>query len=173
MRVNTQQLNIYHALRWGFLWCCFLSLSACGFQLRGAYQLPEAMQQTFVQSTATTELVRLLKRQLSASGVELLDQPSDTAAVFRLLKETRSKRIVSVDTRGRAREYTLIYTVHFKVDHVSGFNMPEQSVSLERDFLFDTEDVLGKSRGEHELYQAMQDDIVRLIMLRLQSRTAS
>ncbi len=153
-----------------FVLLSMLLLSACGFQLRGAYQLPPEMQQTYLQSPAETDLVRLLQRQLKASGVTLVAQASQGAATFKVISESRSKRIVSVDTRGRAREYTLTYSVRFSVKHDSAFSFAEQSVELDRDFLFDTEDVLGKSRGEAELYESMQQDVVRLIMLRLQGR---
>ena len=45
----------------------------------------------------------------------------------------------------------------------------KQNLKLVRDFLFDTEDVLGKGREEAVLIEDMQQDMVRLIMLRLQA----
>jgi len=148
-------------------------LTACGFQLRGAYQLPQEMSSTYVEAPdENSDLVRALKRSLKASGVNLFAQASEEAAVLKVGNAQKSKRIVSVDSRGKAREYTLTYAVVFSVSfEKTDFEMSEQTISISRDFLFDTEDVLGNSREEAQLYTEMQQDAVRLILLRLQSKT--
>ena len=151
---------------------CFTLLSACGFKLRGAYDFPQAMQSTYVQAeNAGSDLVRALKRSLQENNVEVLAQAADNAAILKIYKETRTKRIASVDSRGRAREYTLSYAVSFSVraEHAT-FEIDEQLVTIERDFLFDPEDVLGNSREESQLFAEMQQDLLRLILLRLQSK---
>ena len=87
------------------------------------------------------------------------------------IEESRTKRIVSVDANGRAREYTLTYAIDFHVKVIeSKFEIENQSISIDRDFQFDTEDVLGNSREESQLYEEMQQDLIRLILLRLQSK---
>lgn len=155
---------------------CLSLLNACGFQLRGAYQLPAAMQQTYIDATSVNaDLVRSLSIALRASDIELLDVPSDDAAQLKLFKETRSKRVVSVDSRGRAREYTLTYAISFSLvgkQPATGeaFHIEQQDLQIDRDFLFDPEDVLGNARGESQLYDEMRQDLVRLILLRLQSK---
>jgi LPS-assembly lipoprotein len=80
-----------------------------------------------------------------------------------------------VDSRGRAREYTLSYAISFSLNGpqpVTGdvFRIEQQDLRIERDFLFDPEDVLGNARGESQLYEEMRQDLVRLILLRLQSK---
>lgn len=147
-------------------------LSSCGFHLRGAYQLPSAMSVTFIDAAQkNSELTRALKRRLKASDITLLDEARSDVAVLKIGQEKKSRRIVSVDSRGKAREYTLIYAISFSVKApVSDFEIEEQTVSIDRDFLFDTEDVLGNSREESQLYDEMRQDVVRLILLRLQSR---
>jgi len=164
----------YYPARWLVGLLCVLLLSGCGFKLRGAYQLPEAMQTTWVEAAQPkSDFIRSLKRGLKSSGVRLVDDMSDNAAVLKIFSEKKSKRIISLDANGRAREYTLIYAVSFSVKAlILEFEMPEQTVQIDRDFVFDTEDVLGNSREEAKLYQEMEQDIVRLILLRLQSGAA-
>ena len=169
-------LNLKRSLGMVLLLLLQLSLlSGCGFKLRGAYQLPPAMQQTYIDAASVnTDLLRSLSIALRASDIELLDAPSDDAAQLKLFKETRSKRVVSVDSRGRAREYTLSYAISFSLsgrEPVSGdaFRIEQQDLQIERDFLFDPEDVLGNARGESQLYDEMGQDLVRLILLKLQS----
>jgi len=151
---------------------CLTLLSACGFQLRGAYQLPEAMHTTYVDaSTSKSSLVKSLKRNLKLNNITLLDEESDGAAILKINSENKRKRIVSVDSKGRAREYSLVYEINFSVVNTQlNFKVNNQLISINRDFLFDTEDVLGNAKGEAQLYSEMQEDLVRLVLLRLQSR---
>ncbi len=167
--MQLKQLN--DMIRLGSMVFAMLLMAACGFQLRGAYQLPQAMSSTYIESASQSELVTELARSLQNSGIEVLSQPVETAAILKLHNEQKSRRVVSVDARGRAREYTLIYALRFSVKNASaGFSLDDQTLSIERDFLFDPEDVLGNSRGQDELYADMRQDLVRLVMLRLQSR---
>jgi len=151
----------------------FLSLlSGCGFALRGAYKLPVEMKLTYVDAVQkNSEFVRKLKRSLKASDIKIANQVTDNAAVLKIFKELKTKRIVSVDSRGRAREYTLTYAISFNVSAPqSEFEIAEQEIKIDRDFVFDTEDVLGRSREESKLYEEMQTDLIRLLLMRLQSK---
>lgn len=153
---------------------CLTLLVGCGFKLRGAYQLPSAMQQTYISDKQrSTDLGRALVRSLKASNIQLVDELSDTVAVFDLIKESKGKRIVSVDSKGRAREYTLSLSLLFSVTaRHKNFEISEQEIRIDRDFVFDTQDVLGNSREQAQLYAEMQQDLIRLILLRLQSHSS-
>lgn len=146
-------------------------LSSCGFQLRGAYELPAAMQSVYIDIVKPkSKLGRALKRNLKASEIRLVESASDDVAILKIIKETKNKRIVSVDSEGRAREYTLTVAIEFSViAKQADFEIDKQRVQISRDFVFDTEDVLGNSREEAKLYEEMQQDLVRLIMFKLQS----
>lgn len=169
MKCKSQKLKLLKYLPWLL---CLLILTGCGFKLRGAYQLPDAMQVTYIDAEqVTSSLVRSLTRSFKTSKIQVLDEVSENAAVFKIYAETKNKRIVSVDSRGRAREYTLNYKISFSLKTgMESTDISEQTIGIERDFLFDTEDVLGNSKGESQLYEEMQDDLVRLILLRLQSQ---
>jgi len=149
-------------------------VSSCGFQMRGAYELPAAMQTTYVDTSAVAEssgFRRVMIRRLKASHIKIIDSPADDVAVLTLSGEQKTKRIISVDSRGRAREYTLTYAISFNVKaRHANFEIADQQVSINRDFVFDTQDVLGNSREESKLFEEMQQDVIRLILLRLQSK---
>jgi len=147
-------------------------LTSCGFKLRGAYQLPSAMQLTYVDASQVSPgISRALIRNLKSSDIKIANTDVEGAAVLKLFKETKTKRIVSVDANGRAREYTLTYVISFSVKaKEDDFEIESQEIRIDRDFVFDTEDVLGNSREESQLYEEMQQDLIRLILLRLQSK---
>lgn len=158
---------------------CNVLLPSCGYHLRGAYQLPPQMATTVIKAdNMNSELVRSLKRGLETSGVTVIkpvvvhDGDSSTkssAAVLRIVKETHDKRVLSVDALGRAREYDLQYEIVVELSGADGLLVPEQTLQMSRDFLFDPEDVLGKSDEEADILRDMQQDMVRLILLRLQA----
>lgn len=144
-------------------------LVSCGFQLRGAYPLPKVMSATYVKaSNQNSELVRHLKRALNVSDIKLVDSEQQATAILEIGGEKQSQRVLSVDSEGRAREYELLYEVNFELRSVAGpVELEQQTLTLSRDFLFDTEDVLGKGREQATLVRDMQQDMVRLMLLRL------
>lgn len=148
-----------------------LILTSCGFHLRGAYELPADMSRTYISAgNENSELVRSLKRVLRSNQLTLVDNPVDAGAVLRIISEANNRRVLSVDSQGRAREYELQYSVKFEVTGKdNGFSLAPQELQLQREFLFDPEDVLGKGSEEADLIKDMQQDMVRLIMLRLQA----
>lgn len=148
------------------------SLLSCGFKLRGAYELPAAMKVTYIDQTQlNVDMFRALKRTLKSSNIKVMDIKTDDAAVLRLYNVNKGQRTVSVDSKGRAREYTLSYALNFTlISRQHEFEIAEQAIHIERDFIFDPEDVLGNSRGTSQLYEEMQQDLVRLLLLRLQSK---
>jgi LPS-assembly lipoprotein len=153
------------------LFVSIISLAACGFHLRSAYRLPSQMAHTFIQAdNPHSELTRSLKRDLKASEVDLVTNRDEASAILRLFGESSSRRVISVDSLGRAREYELNYQISFSLSATeSDWHVQDQVLKLQRDFLFDPEDVLGKAREEATLITDMQRDIQRLIMLRLQA----
>lgn len=161
-------------LRAGLVLSLLLVLGSCGFHLRGQYHLNPALQKTWIQAASqNSDLVRQLRRQLRASGVELVKSADQASAVLRLTDEKQQKRVLSVDANGRAREYQIIYSITVAVDGQGDgpgkdYSLAPESVSLTRDYLFDTEDVLGKGREEASLVKDMQQDVVRLILLKLE-----
>lgn len=173
---NGSRVGATGKIHYGFLLgVLVLLLSSCGFQLRGAYQLPPQMHATWVNAAnPNSALARSLKRTLNANGIRLVESQSSSSAVLRLFGEKNSKRVISVDSRGQAREYELSYSISFSLSLADNTALiAEQTLSLQRDFLFDTTDVLGKGREESTLVSDMQQDMVRLIMLRLQAAAQS
>ncbi|MFW2373458.1 MAG: LPS assembly lipoprotein LptE [Gammaproteobacteria bacterium] len=165
MPLKPFQLIFSGLLMLGFM----LTQVSCGFHLRGAYVLPESMSSTYVKaSQQNSELVRHLKRTLKASDIALVESELQATAILDIGGEKQDKRVLSVDSKGLAREYALSYEINFELRSAQGqLELERQTLKLTRDFLFDTEDVLGKGREEAILVRDMQQDMVRLMMLRL------
>lgn len=145
-----------------------LSISACGFHLRGSVQLPPTLSElALLDATPATDIAPELSRGLRGAGVRL-----DASAPMRLQirSEEYGKRVLSVDASGRAQEYGLSYTVRFSLRTADGeLWLPETSVTLSRDLRFDASAVLATEGEERLLRAEMRQEAVLQILRRLQA----
>jgi LPS-assembly lipoprotein len=78
--------------------------------------------------------------------------------------------VLSVDADGRVREVELFTVVRFDVaGRNNAFKLEAQSLTLTRDFVFDETDVLAKASEAELLYEDMENELVRLMLYRLQA----
>lgn len=144
------------------------SLLGCGFQLRGAVELPPSMQMIFVQG-GSLALNRELKGLL-ASSATVVEQAADAQAILQVMGEKNTRRTLSVDSRGKVQEMELHYAVRFQVRKPDGeVLLAEETISLQRDYLNDESDVLGKSNEAVVLQTEMQRDAAQRIVRRIQA----
>jgi LPS-assembly lipoprotein len=150
--------------RW-LLCCLALSLAACGFTLRGARELPPGMAQTYIQGgTSGSALVGYLKRFLRDSSVQVTEYPATDIAVLKV-RESSTRRVLSVGNDAKAREYEVEYRATFSVA-IPGMEQefPEKTITLSRDYIFDRLAVLAVNEEEAMLVRDMQRELARMIV---------
>ena len=145
-------------------------LAGCGFQLRGTngqYNLP--FQSIWLSFPETSPLGTELKRNLrAAETVRIESDASRAQALFDVLAESRGKTILSLNSLGRVREYTLSYTLVFRVRDANNRELlAPTELTLRRNIAFDESQVLAKESEEALLYRDMQADRVQQILRRL------
>ncbi len=103
---------------------------------------------------------------LEANDVALAASPALAAGHLKIGKQVKNRRVISVDSRGRAREYELNYSVYYTIKsaHIDAENV----VKLQRELLFDPDNVLGADYEEQTLYRDMKRDAARLILQQLE-----
>ncbi|MCK4709440.1 MAG: hypothetical protein KAU21_12550, partial [Gammaproteobacteria bacterium] len=99
---------------------------------------------------------------------------TNARATINIENEITTQRVVSVDSQGRASEYELKLEIVFSVSVVdekehTSFSIKNKKLELIRDYVYDNEAVLGKSREKTVLIRDMQRDASRLIMLQIQA----
>lgn len=147
-----------------------LAINACGFQLAAKANLDPMFEKTHIDYQANTAaMAKLLAAQFKANDMQLVNS-DDASAHLKLLYENQTKEILSVDENGKVREYELILQVGIRLSDAGGkVIIRNQDIRLSRDFLFEINDVLGKSSEREQIYQEMREDIARLIIYRLQA----
>lgn len=154
--------------------CVLLFLQGCGFHLRGQEEqgiAARALPMTFVQGgNPQTGLMDELRR----SGSHIVQDRQQAKLVLTLLADGFERRLLSVGSTGKAREFELYYNVSFEVHDQAGKELlPKTDISLVRDYRFDETQVLGKDAEEAVLRQDMVRDATQQILRRLQMLGAS
>jgi LPS-assembly lipoprotein len=144
-------------------------LAGCGFHLRGSADLPSAMSVTYIKGVRPFgTLADDFTAALRLRGITVTDREHLATAVLHITQNTTEKLVQSVDTDGNVLEYEIRQGIRFLVATPDGLPVvEEQSVSLSRDYIFSSTDVLGKQREEQVVRATLQENLVNLSMLRI------
>lgn len=140
-------------------------LAGCGFKLRGQVELPFAS--AYVDAP-TNSLTEQLKRSLRTSNKILATKREEAEVTIKLTAPSRGKSILSLSGAGRVKEYRLEYKVNMKVLDAEGKELlPDSEILMVRDFTYDDTQILAKENEEGTLFQNMEQDALRSMLIRL------
>lgn len=152
-----------------------LSLSACGFKLRGSVNLPSDMSPIYIEQNSAFDLAREIKSLLASNKIAIVDTAQQSKSQLILVSENKARRVLSVDGSGQAREYLLSYTATFiikiKQEKNTEASATQDSISVSRTWLFDPNAVLAVTNEAELLYDDMRREAARLILLKLNARS--
>ena len=162
-RVNRLIRSLQSALICGVL----LLLTGCGFALRGSDALPESLQRFYIE--APVDLARELEVLLAGNARQITGDATTADAVVKAGAERFQRRVLSVNPEtGKEREVELAYGVDVSVTNAAGETLlSSQRLRLVRDFVFDSDEIIGKSREQTVLREEMRKDAAQQIVWRL------
>lgn len=127
--------------------------------------MPAAMQRTYLAADDRhSQFYRELRAQLKAAGVSLVDTAAESTAVLSILYDETDQRVLSVSARNVPTEYEVYYTIRYVLDAGERGLMPQQQLTVTRDYTYDSKLVLGKAREEELLRQAIVEDLARIVL---------
>ena len=151
-----------------------LTLSACGFQLRGASQAGIPFRSVYIGVPETSLLGAELKRNLRAVDTKVVSDPKAADAILEVLSESRDSTVSALNTQGRIRELSLFYRMRFRVLGQGGKELlGPTEITLKRDISYNESQAIAKEKEQELLYRDMQSDIVQQIMRRLAALPAA
>ena len=143
-----------------------VSLSACGFQLRGTASLP--FETLYIPKSNSGVALDLKRNIQSGTRTRVVDDEKSAQALLDLSGETKFRNILSLSGAGRVRELQLVLRVNLRVhDGKGGEFVPLTTLSITRDLTYNDTDVLAKELEEAAIYREMQSDLVQQILRRL------
>jgi LPS-assembly lipoprotein len=149
--------------------CLAITLGGCGFQLRGTAALPEEMSVVYIKSSNPYgSLVSDFADALRVHRVKVTENREKATAVLRIMQEKQDTAVLSVNASGKVLELQLRQSIQFDVKTIDNLPLLEpQSVSMTRDYLYSSTDVLSKAREEVVVRRALQLELVNLAILRI------
>ena len=145
-------------------------LGACGFHLQGRTPLSSTLTNTYIQATdQQSDFVQNLRKALLTSGAKLAASSDGASSTVTISTDEVKRDILSVSARNTPREYEVVYTVRFSVNANGKELLPEQEVSLSRDYSFDETVLLAKEHEEAILRDSLARDLADIVMRRLAS----
>lgn len=142
-------------------------LAGCGFQLRGAAQLPfRKLYSGFARNSAIGSELRALIRV--NSDTVIVDRVDEADARLEVLFERREREIVGFTSTGRPREYQLRLRIRVRVTDAKGVEwMPATELVLRREITSSDIEVVNRAQEEELLFREMESDFVQQLLRRL------
>lgn len=163
------------AVRTIFLFLSIGLLGGCGFHLRGETPVAPPLQRLYLQTQDPYgDLARDIRQYMKSSNITLVNSPLEAATILEVLREDHNEQLVSIGGSQLTRQYNLVLSVNFQINSPQGVTLvPPQAVSETRSITIQSNQILGGSNEETNLYQQMRRAIVFDIMSRLSSTEVS
>jgi LPS-assembly lipoprotein len=141
-------------------------LSACGYHLRGDFQLPNELKSIFLEGESA-ELHGHFSKIIEASSGQLLSSKEKAGVVIRIFNEKLLRRVLSLSVRGRANDFELDYRLEYEIANAKNSNLlPRQAVQVKREYFNDQQDIIAKDNEEIVIRDEMYQQAVRTIINR-------
>ena len=143
-----------------FIFIVFM-LTSCGYHLRGWNQESIDFGDLYVESRADAEFNALLDSSLNQHKVTRVTEKESAQYLLVIHQRDKQKRIASVDSEGRAREYELLHRLVFSFADVQGQLVSRQrEIVTRQDMRFSSDALLAK---EQEARQTFDDMALRAV----------
>jgi LPS-assembly lipoprotein len=141
-----------------------LLLSACGYHLRGAFQLPENMKSVYIEG-GSGALLDQFKQVMKGSSTQLANSRKGAGIVIKVSNEDFSRRVLSLSTRGKSNEFELVYRLDYEFANAGDNSLMErQPLEIRREYFNDQQFVIAKDNEEavirNEMYQQAVQSII-------------
>lgn len=142
-------------------------ISGCGFHLRGNLPLSDTLKLVAVESSDNALRQEMIEA-LENAGASVLEDAATARAVIKLHDVQYQRNVRTLDTRGKVNGYRLVYIVRYSVTGQDGTELRKsKQLRLERDFNFDSNQLLQAENEEQVLREDMIKDMAQRIMRQL------
>lgn len=149
---------------------CMMFISSCGFQLRGAVDLPAGIEPIAVVATNNDSFANTLSNLLRAYGVKLSDNNAAANHLLVITELNQAKRSTALGEGARVAEYQLSETVTFELRDKQGKTVFGPNTISERKIVpNDPNKVVSTGEEEKILRREMLQNLAAKITRQLQS----
>lgn len=137
-----------------------LSLSACGFHLRGSMNIPKWFNNiSIINPASDKELLAKLKLQLQRYHICISPNPASAKYWLIINNPQFHQQIISIGASTNPRQYQLIMRVTFLLkDNHGRIIIPEKQISISRQLTINSDRILGSNAEETTFITEMKQD---------------
>ncbi len=146
-----------------------LTLTNCGFHLRGLYEVPAWLNKVaIVIQNAHRDLGPLLKDQLESYNISVVPDPAQADYLLIIEYDGIQQQMTGVAASTAPRQYLLIYDVQFSLVKAKGETViPAKHVAVTRQVTINNNRILGSNAEEALIIYEMRRDAAIQIINRL------
>lgn len=143
------------------------SISACGFRLKGAVDLP--YKALAITGNSSPQLRGDIQTAvLTGTAVKVAINPRDADLLLEILNETTTQEILAYNANGQISAYRLTVRVTFRAFDTAGVEVvPESEIYLTRDLDFSVSTVLANDAQIQGFLGLMRRDLAIQILRRI------
>ena len=156
---------------WITLLLTLLILQGCGYHLRQSAELPASVSPIMINGLNTyTGFGRELAHRLESNTVQVTRDREEANTMLHISKYRRKSRTLTVDGSAKVAQTELRHTLSFELIDASGTTLvPQQDIKVVRSYINTEEQKLGKVTEARQLTEGIQQELARIIILRIQS----
>ena len=143
-----------------------LMVAACGYHLRGAYDLPKGMDKIYLEGGSPI-FREQLDTVLKSSAGKLVASPDKANAVLRIYNENIERRTLSLSNTGRSNDLELAGHLEFDVlDSKNAMLVTREAIDFRKEYYNDQQAAMAKDNEEIVIRKEMYQQVVRQIINR-------
>lgn len=143
-----------------------LLLNACGYHLRGAFELPTGLKSIYLDG-GSAQLQEQFKKAMELSSVPLASSADKAGIVIRISDEVSQRRVLSLASSGAANDFELDYRLNYEIsDAKENVLLAQQPVEIRREYYNDQTAVIAKEAEELLIRNEMYLQAVRTMISR-------
>ena len=147
-----------------------ITVSACGFHLRGNIPLPDGIKNMYVVAPKGT-FKDQVEKLLTNVDADLASSQAAADVVLNVTEAKVDRTLGTLDTRGKANSYNLEFSVTYQLEDPEGKVIRDASLREFRRYNFDPVQIIESESEEAELLENMEEAIALRIIRQLSSIT--
>lgn len=151
-----------------------LSLSACGWHIRGSVELPKQLSNLYISATDSKgALITDLRQLLKTNRISLTDTAADANYSLNVLEETKDRHTAGVGGDELSSSYEITLKANYEIHLKNSDQITKGTAISVRNFNYNTAAINSATQEELLLDQEMRRDLAQQILRRLSSTVAN
>jgi LPS-assembly lipoprotein len=150
------------------LFALALSLSACGYHLRGVTALNPVYAKVFVQGMSESDPVyQQLQYLFQNTHSQLVRDPHQATATLVIDKNEVTQRVAVVTPQASVQQYELYQRIKYHIELPDGRTTQPQTLGRALNYNYDPVGVLASTGNQQQISQELAQSIAQLLFYRL------